>query len=63
MVAETFLILAHDLEAHKYLAQPDVVKGLLEVYQMRTDVDMASLNEAERLDVIVLRLVLIYELI
>ena len=55
VVAETFLILAHSCEAHEYLTRPDVVKGPLEVYQMRTNVDLTTLSEAERLNVVVLR--------
>ena len=55
VVAETFLLLAHDSEAHEYLTQPDVVKGPLEVYQMRTNSDLTALGEAERLNIVVLR--------
>lgn len=55
VVAETFLLLAHDSEAHEHLTQPDVIKGPLEMYQMRTNIDLTTLSEAERLDVIVLR--------
>ena len=55
VIAEAFLLLAHDSKAHEYLTRPDVVKGFLEVYQMRTNIDMAALSEAERLSVVVLR--------
>ena len=54
VVAETFLLLAHNSEAHEHLTQPHVVKGPLEVYQMRTNIDLTTLSERERLDVIVL---------
>ena len=55
MIAEAFLLLAHDSQAHEYLTHPDVIRGPLEVYQMRTKVDVATLSEAERLNVVVLR--------
>ena len=55
MVAETFLLLAHNSDTHEYLTRPDVVKGPLEVYQMRTNVDLTAAEEADRLNVVVLR--------
>jgi hypothetical protein len=55
VVAETFLLLAHNSEAHEYLTRPDLVKGPLEVYQMRTDIDLTAASEPDRLSVVVLR--------
>ena len=57
VVAETFLLLANDADAHTYLVQPDIVSALLQLYQLRTDVNTASLSEEEKTSITALRLV------
>ena len=57
VVVETFLLLAHNADAHLYLSKPDIIEGLLQVYTVRTGVDVASLSEDEKLNMIDLRLV------
>lgn len=57
VVAETFLLLANDADAHVYLVQPDIIGALLQLYQVRTDVDVALLSQEEKASVTTLRLV------
>ena len=57
VVAETFLLLANDTDAHTYLIQPDIIGALLQLYRARTDVDVALLSEEERASITTLRLV------
>ena len=60
VVAETFLLLAHNGETHEHLAKLDVVSGPLDLYRIRTaNVGVATLSEVEKLSVTILRLVMI----